>query len=211
MQADFWHDKWKKKELGFHEAEGNQYLKKNIAILKLAKENRVFIPLCGKTHDIKWLLSQGYKVVGAELSELAIKELFSDLELTPSVLDIDGFRRYHAESIDVFVGDIFNLSAELLGPVDAIYDRAALVALPIEMRCSYTKLLCKLTNNAPQLLIVFEYDQSVMAGPPFAILPDEVREHYQEHYHLRQISNELMTEKLKGNRAAREVVWHLTQ
>src|SRR4051812_37476875 len=86
MKAEFWHERWKKNEIGFHEPKPNPALVKNIARLKLPKRARIFIPLCWKTLDIGWLLSKGFRVAGAELSELAVTQLFEQLRLKPKVV-----------------------------------------------------------------------------------------------------------------------------
>jgi thiopurine S-methyltransferase len=168
------------------------------------RDSRIFVPLCGKSLDVDWLLSNGHRVAGAELSELAVAQLFANLELEPSVEDIGGLRRYTAGNLEVFVGNIFDLSRELLGPVDATYDRAALVALPAAVRARYAAQLRAITNDAPQLLICFEYDQSVLAGPPFSVTGDEVNRCYGGGYAGVDVPG-----GLKGKCAASEVVWLL--
>ena len=104
--------------------------------------------MCCKTRDIAWLLTNGYCVAGAELSKIAIVQLFAELGVEPKISSVGKLEHYSATNIDIFVGDIFDLSSNLLGPVDAIYDRPALVALPLEMRKQYTKHLMQITNNA---------------------------------------------------------------
>ncbi len=216
MQPDFWHERWQSNQIGFHLPEANPLLVKHFSALNLTPKipqktsPRVFLPLCGKTLDIAWLLAQGYQVVGVELSQIAVEDLFSQLHLTPKITQKSDFTHYSAVNIDIFVGDIFKLTSEILGKVDAIYDRAALVALPDEMRKAYTAHLLALTNKAPQLLICFEYDQSLHAGPPFSISPDEVRKHYQTHYDLTLQASETMADGLKGKFPATEQVWLLT-
>lgn len=76
MDPQFWMLKWQNNETGFHEPEANPNLTANIDQLSLAPGSRIFVPLCGKTLDIPWLLSKGYEVVAAELSHLAIIQLF---------------------------------------------------------------------------------------------------------------------------------------
>ncbi len=99
----------------------------------------------------------------------------------------------------------------MIGSVDAIYDRAALVALPKEMRDRYTAHLTKITDKAPQLLICYEYDQNLMAGPPFSISDEEVRQHYKDHYNLALIASTNVSGGLKGKCAAKENVWLLRE
>ncbi len=208
MDASFWLQKWEKNEIAFHENKTNPALVKYFNELSLVKGSRVFLPLCGKTLDIAWLLSNGYPVAGAELSETAIKQLFMGLGAKPKISEIGKINHYSAENIDIFVGDIFELSGKMLGRVDTIYDRAALVALPEEMRNRYAKHLMTITNKAPQLLLSFEYDQNVMEGPPFSVSNEEVNRHYKNYYNLTLLANTAIPGGLKGC-PAKENVWLL--
>lgn len=209
MDANFWHQRWERNDIAFHEKDGNPLLVKHFGALSLPKGARVFLPLCGKTRDIHWLLHNGYRVVGAELSKIAVEQLFTDLGLRPTLSTAGPSRLYSAANIDIFVGDLFDVSRERLGPVDAIYDRAALVALPDTMRGRYAAHLAAITGKAPQLLICFEYDQSVMEGPPFSISDREVKELYGESYALTFLEGVDVPGGLKGKCAAKEKVWLL--
>jgi len=209
MQADFWHKKWESNVIGFHLAEANPLLLANFDALALKAGERIFIPLCGKTLDIAWLLSEDYQVVGVELSAIAVDQLFTQLSLEPTITNMGELKLYHAENIDIFVGDIFHLTQQALGAVDAIYDRAAFVALPEAMRARYTKHLIAISNAAPQLLISFEYDQSLLSGPPFATTDDEIKQHYQQTYALNLLTTEEVQGGLKGKCPAVEHVWLL--
>lgn len=209
MDADFWHTKWHSMDIGFHQADGNPLLAAHFNALKLPANGRLFLPLCGKTRDIAWLLQQGYAVVGAELSEVAVQQLFAELGLQPSRADFGNCVLYRAANIDIFVGDIFVLTHLMIGKVDAIYDRAALVALPASLRKLYTSHLIDLAPRAPQLLICFEYDQSQMPGPPFDVPEAEVKAHYQQYYGLTRLAAVPVEGGLKGNCEALEVVWLL--
>lgn len=210
MEPSFWHQRWEKNEIAFHESKANPILVKHFNELALAKGSRVFVPLCGKTLDISWLLSNGYRVAGAELSQIAIEQLFMELGLQPDISTIGEVAQWSAKHLDLFVGDIFALSRELLGPVDAIYDRAALVAFPEEMRNQYTAHLTGIAHKAPQLLVCYDYDQSLMQGPPFSICNEEVRRHYADNYEVTLIASTEVPGGLKGKCAAKENVWRLT-
>ena len=209
MEPEFWHERWQHDEIGFHAAEANPLLVAHWSALSLAAGDRVFVPLCGKTLDIGWLLSQGYRVAGAELSEKAVQALFDELGLVPDISEEGALRRYCGPNVEIFVGDIFQLRRSLLGKVQASYDRAALVALPAQMRQRYTGHLREITATAPQLLLCFDYDQRAMEGPPFSVPDDEVARHYADHYHLRKLTSVEVAGGLKGQCAARENVWLL--
>ena len=209
MDKKFWHRKWENNDIAFHENSTNPLLVHYFNQLSLAEGSRLFIPLCGKTLDIAWLLSKGYRVAGAELSTLAIEQLFAALELKPTLSTIGEIDHYSAKNIDIFVGDIFDLSGKLLGKVDAVYDRAALVALPEIMRTKYASHVTEITNNAPQLLICCEYNQPLMEGPPFSISTEEIHRHYKDRYDLTLLASTNIPNKLKGKWEAKECVWLL--
>lgn len=187
VEADFWHSRWENNLTGFHLDEVNPYLVANWPALKLKAKTRVFVPLCGKTVDLIWLAEQGHQVVGIELSHLAAEAFFSENQLTVEAKKIGNFELWQSENISILCGDIFDLTAEILGPVDAVYDRASLVALPLAMRQDYAAKLTELAPSAPKLLVTLEYDQSKMDGPPFSVSKDEVLALYETKYRVKQL------------------------
>lgn len=185
MEPSFWHERWATGRTAFHQPKGNPLLAKHLAALALAPGANVFLPLSGKTGDIGWLLSQGFNVVANELSEMAINELFDELGLTPAVQTRSALKEYSAERLTAFVGDFFDMDKEMLGPVDAVYDRAALVALPDNgLRERYAEHLQAIAGEAPQLVITFEHADGVLAGPPFSVSPANVAKMHGTHYIL---------------------------
>ena len=209
MDRNFWLQKWKNNQIAFHNQHVHPLLKKHFNALTIEKGSRIFIPLCGKTYDLAWLVSQDYVVVGVELSETAVEQFFNEIDVAPVVSSFGRIRRYSAQNIDIFVGDIFELSKELLGHIDAIYDRAALVALPEGMRQQYAHHLIQLTDAAPQLLICYEYDQRLMEGPPFHISPDELQRYYGASYDLTHLENIEIPGGIKDLVPAKETVYRI--
>ncbi|HBX65429.1 MAG: thiopurine S-methyltransferase [Balneola sp.] len=210
MNPDFWHQKWKNNQIGFHNPIPHPLLIQYADKLSLDKGQRIFLPLCGKTLDIGWLLSEGYRVAGVELNEMAVLQLFEELELEPNIKIDDKLKHYTANNIDIFVGDVFDLTKEMLGEIDAIYDRAALVALPYEMRKQYSVHLLNITHKAPQLILSFEYDQELASGPPFSISEDEIHEHYSNSYKVNHLTTKHLPSFL-GGISAKEHVWLLNR
>lgn len=210
MEKEFWHRKWEKDEIAFHERRANPLLANHFSKLSLPEGSRVFVPLCGKTLDIHWLLDQGYRVAGVELSKIAVDQLFADLNMTPQVANEGALLHYSADRIDIFVGDLFALSTHMLGAVDAIYDRAALIALPAEQRKRYASHVTEISRNAAQLLVCLEYDQSLMQGPPFSVDDDEVNQQYAGSYRLTLLEKAPIAGGFKGKIPATEPVWLLT-
>jgi thiopurine S-methyltransferase len=187
MQHDFWHRRWQKNEIGFHESEGNHLLTCYFDALKLPENPRVFVPLCGKTRDIAWLLNLGAEVVAIELNELAVIALFDELGLSPNKVVRGNLIEYSGPNVVVYVGDFFTLNSVDIGSVDAIYDRAALVALPQTLRDQYTQHLRHITHAQKQLIITFEYDQTLFDGPPFSVSEAEIKHQYNQHYTITQL------------------------
>jgi len=209
MEHDFWQRKWTENEIAFHEGKPNELLVRHFERLGLSENARVFLPLCGKTRDIHWLLSRNLRVVGAELSKIAVEQLFAELGVTPALSPVGALTRYDAHNITIFQGDIFEVTSDRLGTVDAVYDRAALVALPKPVRARYAAHLIQATKAAPQLLITYDYDQSVMDGPPFSVTNDEVNDLYSGSYNMSLLQSADVAGGLKGKCPATEHVWLL--
>ena len=182
MTHDYWHDRWAAGATGFHEGAPNRLLVEHAGALGLGAGDRVFVPLCGKTRDVGWWRDRGLRVVGAELNEGAVRELFADLGLEPEVTHDGPLRVYATSDLVVFVGDVFDVTAERLGPVDGVYDRAALVALPPDLRARYAAHLAAVTDAAPQLVLCFEYDPAQVDGPPFSVDEAEIERCYGDAY-----------------------------
>ncbi|WP_394848671.1 thiopurine S-methyltransferase [Pendulispora brunnea] len=177
MDATFWIDRWAVGKIAFHEGNANTYLSRHVE--RLGEARRILVPLCGKAEDLAYLAGRGHHVVGVELVEDAARAFFAEHGATPDVRPRGAFTAYSAGTITILVGDMFATTPEVLGPVDALYDRAALVALPPDMRARYARhLRTLLPSGAPGLVVTLEYDQSRIDGPPFAVLEAELREHY---------------------------------
>lgn len=210
MEADFWHRRWEKKEIGFHEEEGNHLLKRYIKSFNIASGDVIFVPLCGKTKDIAWLLSHGYKIVAVELNENAVQQLFAELGSFPQIEQIGLFKRYYIRDLNVFVGDFFALNRDMLGNVALIYDRAALVALPAGMREQYSHHLVEITDNADQLLICYQYDQTLFNGPPFSVEYEYIKAYYHDRYVIESLYRDYVKDGFRGQSEVFEAVYKLT-
>lgn len=215
MEPKFWQERWQEGRIGFHRSEPNPIIIKYFSKLGLAPGARVLVPLCGKSVDIPWLAAEGFQVVGAELSEIAVADFFKELGVEPKITQVGSLKRHSVPSIDIFLGNIFDLSKEVLhseaGPIDGIYDRAALVALPLDIRARYSAHLRALTDTAPQLLSCFEYDTSQLDGPPFCITGDDVRQQYDSSYTIVELDRWDYEGNIQGKGIpATETVWQLT-
>lgn len=199
MEKEFWLDKWEKQQIGFHKDGYNEKLLEHYNLLNLKKNDTILVPLCGKTLDLIWLASKGLYVIGVELSELAINDFFKENNLEFAVEEISGFKKYVSNNITLFHGDIFNLTSDITGKIDAIYDRASTVALPVDMRISYLKKITELNKPFNTLMVLLEYDQSKIQGPPFSVDEEFIREklsHFQIDK-LEELFSEAVSPKFK--------------
>jgi len=179
MDPDFWHKRWQEGKIGFHQDAVNRHLLDYWQHLNLAPGATVFVPLCGKSLDMLWLLDRGYRVVGVEINPLAVEAFFVENQLSYRKEQQADFTLWQGNNILIFEGDFFALSASQLGKLDAVFDRAALIALPEPMRRAYaTHLRELLLPTTPALLVTLDYPQAEMQGPPFAVSPDEVQRLY---------------------------------
>lgn len=174
MQED-WAARWREGRTGFHEGRPNDLLQRHVG--ELGGARRVLVPLCGKAVDLRYLAERGHEVVGVELVEDAVAAFFEENQLAPTKAPRGALTAYRAGAITVLAGDFFAVTAEDVGAPDAFYDRAALVALPPELRVRYVQHLRTLTAG-PGVVVTFDYPQELMAGPPFSVSEADVRAHF---------------------------------
>jgi len=183
MKDAYWQSKWESDEIGFNQLQPNQLLQRYFNIVNLKTGDRIFVPLCGKSIDMIWLANQGYHVVGVELSTIACDAFYQEHNIPVDMMRTGDFMVYKSDQITLFAGDFFKLTKAMLGKIDAVYDRAALIALPHELRMRYVAYLLKLINrNTVIFLITTAYDQNEMKGPPFSVDEDEVAKLYSGHF-----------------------------
>jgi thiopurine S-methyltransferase len=189
MTPEFWLNRWRRSELGWHEDEINRHLAEHWPGLQLPGDSLVLVPLCGKSLDLLWLASRGHRVLGVEISPLAAEQFFAEHQLSPRTDSLGPFQRHRVDEISLLVGDFFELQPDWLVDVAAVYDRASLIALPPEMRARYARHLANLLPaGVRSLLITLEYEQSRMKGPPFAVVEPEVRDLFEPDFQVEPIS-----------------------
>lgn len=190
VKIEFWEERWKSGRIGFHEGRPNDFLVRHLTRLDGPGKERVLVPLCGKAEDLAFLAAQGLEVVGIEAVEDAAIQFYREHDLTPSVIDRAHGRVYEAAlagpsggSVTIHVADLFACTLDALGGTkfNALYDRAALVALPDDVRSKYVEHLRSqlLEPRARALVITFEYEAgSGFTAPPFSVSEAEVRALY---------------------------------
>jgi thiopurine S-methyltransferase len=171
MEPDYWHERWREGRIGFHRLGVDPQLLEHYGVLSEAI--RVLVPLCGKTFDLEWLVAHGFEVVGVELSELAVQAFFAERSLTPARSEQGTFVVYQHGNLAIWVGDFFATHSDELGTFDGVYDCAAMIALPAELRARYTAhLQTLLSAKAKILLLTLHFDAG--GGPPFSVPTEEV-------------------------------------
>ena len=190
MDISFWQQRWNENKIGFHQPEFNTLLHQYWDQLSLPSGSTVLVPLCGKSLDLIWLTKKGFQVIAVEISELAVEAFFQENQLSFNRQQHDGYSVWVADGIRIICGDFFSLNKNDIGQVDAVYDRAALIALPGDMRRDYVDQLLALTGQVNMLLITLEYPQNQMQGPPFCVTEKEVTELYADIFKAQKVYDE---------------------
>lgn len=187
MEHAFWHARWAEGRIGFHQDEFNSQLQAYWSGLDVGSEGQVLVPLCGKSSDMLWLREQGHPVMGVELSQSACEAFFAERNAEPVVRRGATYLHYGCDGVELLCGDVFSLSAAQLKDVRAVYDRAALVALPPEMRKQYARMLIeRLPAGVSVLLITMEFEGE--QGPPFSVVESEVGALFSSRFQVERLS-----------------------
>jgi len=216
MQKEYWHQKWQSSDIGFNQQQPNKLLQRYFPALQLKPGDRVLVPLCGKSVDMIWLAGQGLKLVGVELSPLACEAFFKENRMPFQIKKTDDFIIYSNPDIILLAGDFFKLTQQIIGHIDAIYDRAALIALPADLRQSYTSHLAQFfTEKTRMLLITSTYDQSQMPGPPFSVDEQEVKTLFNPFCTIKRLYEKPINDlpehlRARGLLAATEMAYEMT-
>ncbi len=211
MHHSFWHQRWQEQRIGFHLDKINPFLAKYWHRLELSESGRVFVPLCGKSHDLRFFHQQGHKVVGNELSSLAVQDFYTEQQLNASKTIISSEKNspdeadlihWNSPEVDIFCGDFFALRKVYLSDITAVYDRAALVALPSEMREKYVKKMLEiLPEKVKILLLTLDYDEKEKQGPPFSVTEEEVYRLYSENFTIELLEVSGISEEQRSSRS----------
>ncbi|MFT6914683.1 MAG: thiopurine S-methyltransferase [Motiliproteus sp.] len=206
MDANFWHQRWQHQQIAFHQQLVNPLLSRYWPALGLQPGAPVLVPLCGKSLDMLWLLDQGHPLVGVELSKLAVETFFEENSLQPSACQQGALQGWKVDELTLLCGDFFALTPGSEGRAEdgtesgseegfaAIYDRAALIALPPSMRDAYIdKLVSLLRPDGQILLITLEYPPEERQGPPFSISEAEVVARFSERFSIEKLDSEVLT------------------
>jgi len=217
VQPDFWLDRWRTAQIGFHQAAADRHLKAYWLRLKLPANSPVFVPLCGKSLDLMWLRTLGHAVTGVEVSPVALESFVMEHGIPATRRVLPNFDVFEAEGFRLFCGDYFELTPTLLGSVSAVYDRAALISWEPAERATYVRHLTSLTSPGTQtLLIAVEFPPEQMKGPPFPVTRDTIEDLYAGRYSIEELARHEILEleprlKARGLTELREVCYRMTR
>lgn len=182
LTLEEWQDRWVTRNIGFHQEQGHRLLKKHLdTFLKGQSGLRVFFPLCGKAVEMKWFADRGHTVVGVEISEMAIREFFTEQNLSYTekpLTEIAGAKVFKSSSgnISVYCCSLFDLPRVNIGKFDRIWDRGSLVAINPGDHDRYADVILSLLNKGFHYLVaILSYDPTKHAGPPFYVPDAELK------------------------------------
>ena len=167
---NLWESRWQEDRIGFHLKEVNPNLMRFSDQLLHQNPDRVFVPLCGKTLDLYWLTTKTKKVIGVELVSKAVQDFFTENNIDYLIQQDETLQKFSSKSIDIYLGDFFDLNPEQTFSFNAIYDRASIVAIETPERMEYVDHLISFLDRAGRiLLITLEYNQNQMEGTPYSV------------------------------------------
>lgn len=199
MEKSYWESRWVKNKIGFHTPEGEEALHKWWDWLVPQNQPlHVLIPLCGKSPDIEWIAQKGAQVTGIEFVEMACHDFFNERDIQPIITQHSFGKCFNHEGIDLWASDILKMPKRLLDKSNIVYDRAALVALPVGKRVAYVeKIASALKPGSRILLITFDYPQDEMNGPPFSIPEKEINTLHKMYYDITLLESTEILSNLK--------------
>lgn len=158
--------------------------------LNVPAEASVLVPLCGKSVDMYWLAEQECRVTGIDVAEKAILEFMKEYPGHFTGRRISGFSVFESDNITLWQGDFMKLPPDKIEAPDIIYDKAALIAFPPDSRRIYAEKMLELNRSHTRILLqTFEYTQSEMNGPPFAVFQEEVKELFGDRFRVTTLHN----------------------
>jgi thiopurine S-methyltransferase len=218
-----WQDGWSSGRYsipgqGFHQATVHPYLLAYLdtVVHRIPRHNaRILLPLCGKTVDMIYLANEQITVIGLEAIPRAIAEFAEiveehgggSMERVPDGVTCDAGLGHHSwmcsqksnatTSITIVEGDALDFELEQAKgiPMDAVWDRGALVALRVKDRQAYVEMLSNVLKPGGRILLsVVEHDckmemegekndtattttttcSRIPYGPPFSLTREDV-------------------------------------
>ena len=187
--ADWLHF-WENNETNWHSDTITQELVEYFELFELEPEDKVFVTLCGKSLDMIYIMNQGFSVVGVEISEIGVRQFFSENNLTYKITKVDDFDLYSSENLEIYCGDFFSLTSKHLNNVKAVLDSKSLIALEPDLRQKYAKHLNDIISLGVRILLVtLNYPQHQMSGPPFSVDESEVESLFSMAFESRKLKS----------------------
>ncbi|MDX1586011.1 MAG: thiopurine S-methyltransferase [Balneolaceae bacterium] len=197
MEISYWKARWNKGKTGWHMDKVYPHLPTYWPELQLEEGTCVLVPLCGKSLDLLWLKNRGHRVIGVDVSQKAAEHFFREHRLDCNTYEKASFTIFEGNNLSFWCGDFFKLQKKFLPKIDAIYDKAALIALPEEQRIAYSQQVLEMCYKHTQMLLnTFEYEQEEMNGPPFSVFREELKVHYGERFTIELLHEESVLENL---------------
>ncbi len=184
INNQYWEKRWEANDIVWHEPDVHPLLVKFVNVLGLNKRKVIFVPFCGASIDILYLVRLGYQVIGSEISSIACKKFFVDHELDFKIEKCFSYSVYKSDNILIYCGDYFHLEKRFFHEVDAVYDRAALIALPQKLRNDYVTQLRRLIPNTLNILLITITYDNLRDTPPYNVCEDELSFLYGDEFEI---------------------------
>ena len=193
MDQNYWIGRWQRGETTWHQEEVEPSL---ITYFSDLEPTRVLVPFCGKSRDLSWLIAQRHEVIGVEVSELACQSYFQENGISYRQISQGSSTLYQGGNVSILNADFLTIERSHVGEIGAVYDRAALIALPSDMRMQYTQQMIRLVRSCAKsqgfkfLQIILERTPTDPQGPPFSVTQKELETLYGGFFDIRFLHRE---------------------
>lgn len=212
----YWSHRWTLEDTPWHQPKVHPFLEGEARRVLGHRNNAVvLVPLCGKALELKWFYDLGHRVVGVEYVEASARQFFSDSALAVEECKCPSLGCTVLQTPDgrlkIFCCSIFDLGRCTLSPVDVVWDRASLVAVPEDSRQTYARLLKSLlAPNSVYLLVTCVHLDSSYTGFPKSVGDDEVYGLFGDTMNVQKISESSSQTLFYIKSPIHEVTWIIT-
>lgn len=201
MTVGMWKECWNTPNVAFHNPNLNELFIKYHDKMLTRPGMRIFVPLCGKAVEMKWLVDQGHKVVGLEAAPVPCKAFFEENNIPYEIHEMKGIHGEKYESLDhnvvIYCCDFFLFSKDVCGEIDGIWDSGGLNSMDVEDRDKYIHRIRSLMGKGCVNLTEFvNFDKSIV-DITWSMTKEELEREFGEGFTVEDITQMDAPKRLK--------------
>lgn len=201
MTVGMWKECWNTPNVEFHNPQLNELFVKYHQRMLTRPGMRIFVPLCGKAVEMKWLVDHGHKVVGLEAAPVPCKAFFEENGIPYNVKEMKGIHGEKYESLDhnivIYSCDFFLFTADICGEFDGIWDSGGLNSMDVEDREAYIRRIRTLMGKGCVNLTEFVNFDKSMVDITWSMTKEELQKVFGEGFIVEDLNEMAAPQRLK--------------